>query len=108
MLTFPCLQFSMVYLTYLTVKCFKLTGGMNITRIKLKISADPTFFKRRITVFRLSGLVRHALLNTCIKRLITPLEPVNWVMLVVTPLNVGNRTPRDSSEYRVTMTSMYH
>lgn len=56
----------------LILKWSKLTGGMNITPVKLKVADDLTFIKRRITPFGLCETVRQVIQNK--KELISSLN----------------------------------
>ncbi|GAA48494.1 Rho-related protein racI [Clonorchis sinensis] len=81
-------------LKQLILKCSKATGGMQIPKVRLEVTGDPIFLKRRIIPFGLREPVRQALNSMCAKGILTPVESSNWATPIVTPLKADGITPR--------------
>ncbi|GAA51703.1 clasp1 cytoplasmic linker associated protein 1, partial [Clonorchis sinensis] len=86
----------------LILKCSKATGGMQIPKVRLEVTGDPIFLKRRIIPFGLREPVREALNSMCAKGILTPVESSNWATPIVTPLKADGITPRICGDYRLT------
>ncbi|GAA50669.1 retrovirus-related Pol polyprotein from transposon 17.6 [Clonorchis sinensis] len=90
-------------LKQLILKCSKATGGMQIPKVRLEVTGDPIFLKRRIIPFGLREPVRQALNSMCAKGILTPVESSNWATPIVTSLKADGITPRICGDYRLTL-----
>ncbi|GAA47188.1 hypothetical protein CLF_106594, partial [Clonorchis sinensis] len=76
---------------------------MQIPKVRLEVTGDPIFLKRRIIPFGLREPVRQALNSMCAKGILTPVESSNWATPIVTPLKADGITPRICGDYRLTL-----
>ena len=90
-------------LNNLISNCSKLAGGMHIPAVKLEVSGDPIFLKRRIVPFGLRELVRTSLESMCAKGILTPVDSSKWATPIVTPLKSDGKTLRICGDYRLTL-----
>ncbi|KER24566.1 hypothetical protein T265_07798 [Opisthorchis viverrini] len=96
-------NFNETELKQLITSCSKVTGGMRIPKVKLEVSGDPIFLKRRIVPFGLREPVRLALDSLCQKGILTPVESSKWATPIVTPLKSDGKTVRICGDYRLTL-----
>ena len=87
----------------LILKCFQATGGMKIPPVKLEISGDPIFLKRRIIPYGLIEPVKKVLDTLVSSGTITPVDSSAWATPIVTPLKSDGKTPRVCGDYRLTL-----
>ena len=84
-------------------QCSKCTGGMRIPKVKLDVSGDPIFLKRRIISFGLCDAVKKAIMSLVERDILTPVKAAQWGTPIVTPLKSDGCTPRICGDYRLTL-----
>ena len=87
----------------LVIQCSKATGGMKIKPIRLELSGDPIFMKRRIIPFGLREPIHDAVMELVNKGILSPVEASSWATPIVTPLKRDGRTYRICGDYRLTL-----
>ena len=82
--------------------CAKNEGGLNINPVKLDITAEPIFMKRRPIAYGLQEPVKVTLDKLVAQRILEPIECSKWATPIVTPLKSDGQ-PRVCGDFKVTI-----